>query len=108
MTQADLDAILDACKSVPYMIVGGVGPSSPQERANAAWGVLGARMGFDHMTVQPIHGKSMLFFTAIPSETETQRDERVAREKEEQIKKRISTLEAEIAAKQKELAEILG
>ena len=41
MTEEDLQIILDACKPVPYMIIGGVAPRSPQENANAAWERLG-------------------------------------------------------------------
>lgn len=107
MTQTDCDAILEACKPVPYMVVGGAAPASPQERANDAWAELGKRMGFDHMTVRPIDGKSMLFFSAVPNETESQRDERLSREKEVALKSRIATLESEIAQKQQELASIL-
>ena len=71
MTQEDLDGLLDASKPVPYMVAGGMVPRSPQQNANDAWEALGRRMGFDHMTVQPIRGKSMLFFTA-ESEEPTQ------------------------------------
>jgi hypothetical protein len=63
MTQAQLDAILDACKPVPYMVFGGMEPRSPQESANAAWAALGEELGFDHMTVRP-NGKGDRFFTA--------------------------------------------
>ena len=69
MTQDDLDRILDACKPVTYMVVGGVPPRSPQENANAAWAELGRRMGFDHMTVQP-NGRGDRCFSAVSSEPE--------------------------------------
>ena len=67
MSQKDLDELLDACKPVPYMIIGGVAPRSPQENANAAWKKLGEKMGFDHMTVRPSN-KGKRFFTAVPKE----------------------------------------
>ena len=63
MTQEDLDAILEACKPVPYMIVGGHPPRSQQENANAAWARLGGKMGFHPMTVRP-SSKGQRFFTA--------------------------------------------
>ncbi len=107
MTQADLDKILDACKSVPYIVVGGSGPRSPQERANDAWAELGSRMGFDHMTVQPIPGKGNRFFSAVPNENETQRAERQAREAEQRKAAEIARLNEEIAERQKRLAELL-
>lgn len=53
MTQEQLDKILDACKPVPYMVIGGVQPRTPQENANDAWKALGEEMGFKYMTVEP-------------------------------------------------------
>lgn len=67
MTQEDLDALLDAMKPVPYMVIGGIVPSSPQENANAAWKALGDKMGFKHMTVRP-NGKGDRFFSAEPKD----------------------------------------
>jgi len=64
MSEAQLKKILDACKPVPYMVVGGVEPSSPQENANRAWKALGDELGFDHMTVKPISGKDQKWFSA--------------------------------------------
>lgn len=66
MTEADLQALLDATRPVPaIMLQCGTGPSQ-QERANAAWKLLGDKMGFDHMSVAPVAWKSDLFFTACP------------------------------------------
>lgn len=64
MTQEDLDGLFEASKPVPYMVVGGIEPRSPQENANDAWARLGRKMGFDHMTVKTIHGKVARFFSA--------------------------------------------
>jgi len=67
MTKDDLKKILDACKPTPVMYLSG-GSSmfrTPQENANEAWAELGERMGFDHMTVEPIRGKSQRFFLAV-------------------------------------------
>ena len=64
MTDDQLKALLEACKSVP-MIALQCGPvSNPQENANRAWKKLGDEMGFDHMTVRPIAGKDQKCFTA--------------------------------------------
>lgn len=67
MTQAQLDRILDACKPVPYMVFGGIAPSSPQENANHAWAALGREMGFLHMTVRPVSGAPQTVFEAEPA-----------------------------------------
>lgn len=64
MSEEQLEKLLDACKPVPYMVVGGIAPLSQQERANAAWASLGREMGFDAMSVRPVPGKSMKVFTA--------------------------------------------
>lgn len=64
MTSEQYDKLIAACKPVPYLIIGGVEPRSPQENANRAWKALGEEMGFDHMTVRPVSGKSVKYFTA--------------------------------------------
>jgi hypothetical protein len=61
--------LLDACRPVPYIVVGGVPPTSPQENANAAWRSLADELGFDWTTVKPVPGKSSAFFTAVPTGT---------------------------------------
>lgn len=53
--------LLDACKPVPAMWIGGP-PRSVQQNANDAWVTLGKEMGFDGMSVRP--GNSPLEFTA--------------------------------------------
>jgi len=107
MTEADLEKILDACKPVP-MIMLQCGPGrSQQDRANDAWAELGARMGFDHMTVQPT-GRGDRFFTAVPSETEQHRNERLLREKEEAQRAEVERIEGEIKTLQDRLTTILG
>ena len=95
VTEEEIKKILDACKPVPYMVVGGIPLSSPQENANRAWAALGKEKGFDHMTVQPIAGKGHRFFTAVPSETESQRTERIKVEAEAKRKTKIEKLLAE-------------
>ena len=64
LTENQLKELIEACKPVPYMIIGNVMPSSPQENANRAWEKLGNEMGFKHMTVQPVKGKGVAYFTA--------------------------------------------
>lgn len=66
ITQDQMDKLLDACKPTPAMYLSGGRPMSgtPQENANLAWRSLGNELGFDGMTVQPVHGKGARFFTA--------------------------------------------
>jgi hypothetical protein len=70
MTEQQLNRLLDSCKPVPYMIIGGILPRSPQENANDAWMLLGREMGFEWDTVEPVYGKSNRFFTAEVLESE--------------------------------------
>jgi len=56
--------LIEACKPVPYMIIGGVEPKSQQENANDAWEHLGKEMGFEYMSVEPVRGKDSRYFTA--------------------------------------------
>jgi len=64
MAQVEFDTILNACAPVRYIIVGNKEPSFPQENVNRAWQLLTKEKGFIWDTVQPISGKSNLFFTA--------------------------------------------
>ena len=70
MTQADLEQLYEAMKPVPLIVVGGTCGPSQQERANDAWQMLGDKMGFDHMSVEPISGKGERFFRATPVQSE--------------------------------------
>lgn len=65
MTQADLDQIVQACRSVPMIMLQCGTLRSPQQNANAAWAELGRRMGFDYLTVRP-DDRGLRFFTAVP------------------------------------------
>lgn len=54
MTEARYQQMIEACQPVPYLIsAGGIGPTSVQERANAAWRALGDEMGFVWDSVVP-------------------------------------------------------
>jgi len=68
LTDAQLERILRACESVPYIIVGGSPPRSPQERANDAWMIVGAELGFRWDTVLPTGPQS---FTAESEEEDS-------------------------------------
>lgn len=102
MTEEDLNKILEACKPVPLIMLQYGRPRSPQERANDAWEELGKRMGFDYMTVRPTE-RGDRFFTAVPSETEKHKKERLAREAKEKKLQEIETLRAEISERQTRL-----
>lgn len=64
MTEAQHTRLMDACKPVPYLVVGGVAPRSPQQNANAAWRLLASELGFKWDTVKPVDGKDSHYFTA--------------------------------------------
>jgi hypothetical protein len=64
MTDADLDELLAAMKPQPLIMLQCGMPASQQERANAAWAVLGKRMGFDPMSVKPSRPGQPRFFYA--------------------------------------------
>lgn len=63
MSEADLQALLDSMRPVPMIALQCGTPPSVQENANAAWARLGAKMGFDPLTVAP-NGKGDRFFSA--------------------------------------------
>jgi len=105
MTEEDLKELLDACEPVTCMMIGGYTPSTPQENANRAWEKLGKKMGFDSTTVRPLE-KGQRFFSAVPSETEAQKQARIQREQEVKRQEEIRTLEKDIATKQSRLSEL--
>ena len=96
MTEADLAELMEAFKPEPMIMLQCGNPPSQQENANRAWATLGKKMGFDGDTVRPINGKGNRYFTAIPSETESQREERLAKQEEEKRLADIATLTFEI------------
>lgn len=69
MTEEQLAVIRDASKPVPYLVVGGMPPGSPQENAHRAWQALGDEMGFDWQTAESAPGRGERFFTAVPRES---------------------------------------
>ncbi len=95
MTAEDLAVLLDAMHSVPAIVIGGITPRSRQENANAAWAALGKKMGFDHMTVSP-NGKGDRFFSAVPSETNEQREQRLKREAEQAHERELADVQSQI------------
>lgn len=105
MTEDDLKELMEACKPVPAIMLQCGSPPSQQENANNAWKKLGEKMGFDSMTVQPSQ-KGDRFFSAVPSETEEQRTERMSRENEEKRLTGIKILKKEILERQTELKEL--
>lgn len=64
MSEDQLTTLMDACKPVVCMNIGGFTPRSPQEKVNKVWAQLGKQMGFLPLTVEPIPGKSNKHFTA--------------------------------------------
>lgn len=107
MTEEDLGVILNACKPTPVMLIGDYASHTPQQNANAAWQALGKKMGFDFKTVSPIKEKGQRFFSAIPSETDTQKNERLALEEETRRESEIRVLELEIADKRAKLQALM-
>lgn len=91
MSEDDYDKIIDACKPVVAIQVGGHSPRGPQENANAAWAILGKKMGFDSITARPSE-KGPRFFTAVPSETMAQKAEREMRKREKELREELETL----------------
>lgn len=106
ITEDELKELLEACKPTIAIQIGNYSPASPQENANRAWRQLGEKIGFDYETVQPISGKGYRFFSAIPSENDTQREERLKREAEKKRLFDIKRLEAEIEERQSELSKL--
>ena len=110
MTVTQMNVILDACKPVPVLFGSGGVPfgGSQQQNANAAWERLGDVLGFDPMTVQPVAGKGIRFFTAVPKESEEARVTRLQAEADQRKRTRIEELQSEIESRRKELTTLTG
>lgn len=106
MTKKDLEKILDSCKPTPAILIGSYSPATPQENANRAWKSLGDKMGFDFETVRPIEGKSPQWFSAVPSETKAQKENRLKQEAEKARLAEIEKLNKEIMERNRRLLEI--
>ncbi len=106
MTEEDLTTMLAASQPVRCMQIGSYSPRTPQENANRAWAALGKKMGFDHMTVRPHPSKGNRFFSAVPSETEPQRVERLAKGAKEKRAAEIAALKRDISDKQAKLHQL--
>ena len=106
MTENDLKNLLDSCKPTPVMRIGGCTGPSQQENANRAWRELGKKYGFDYMTVRPVQGKGQRFFTAVPTENETQKKERLEKESEAKRLYEIESIKNQIVSLQNRLKEI--
>ena len=106
MTDEQLDTLMNACKSVACIMVGGTTPSSPQENANNAWNNLGIEMGFDGSTVQPRQGFDTKHFSAIPSETETQKELRISKQQAKKDFDELVNLEALIVTTKDRISEL--
>ena len=108
MTQADLETLLSAMTPTPMIMLQCGTPRSLQEKANDAWETLGEKMGFDSTTVQPRPGLGNRFFSAVPSETDIQRAERLTREAEEKRLRDLADVDAQIEALQAKRATLTG
>lgn len=62
MSENQLKTMMKAFQPVPYIVVGGYSPRSPQENANDAWKLLGEEMGFIWDTVEPSNEGDRIFF----------------------------------------------
>lgn len=103
MTEDDLKTLMDSMKPVPMIMLQCGTPPSQQENANRAWQALGAKMGFDWETVKPVHGKGQRIFSAVPSEHEDARKERLEREAEQKRQTEIAQLQKEVAEREQRI-----
>lgn len=67
LTQDELTELLDACRPVPVMLIGGIAPRSAQQNVDEAWRRLGDVRGFEWETVAPSR-KGERFFFAVPKD----------------------------------------
>jgi hypothetical protein len=66
MTDAERKALLDASKPVPYMVIGGVPPSSPYDNAMRVWREIANRVGCEVDSIEPASTGDDHDFKAVP------------------------------------------
>jgi len=71
LNESQFETLMAAMKPTPMIMLQCGTPPSVQERANAAWAVLGKELGVDPMTARPSSAvKGLRFFMAKPVEQE--------------------------------------
>ena len=70
LTDEELDEIMEASKPVLYMVVGGVGPRSPQEKVMDVWRKIAVRVNCDVESIGPADSGDYHDFKAEPLTTE--------------------------------------
>ena len=51
LTDEEYERVMEASRPVPYLVIGGVEPMSPQENANRVWRAIYQDRGLDWKTV---------------------------------------------------------
>lgn len=64
LSDEQVDRLMAASRPVPYLVMCGSLPASPQENANRVWRELGEEMGFVWDSAKPVPGKGVEYFTA--------------------------------------------
>lgn len=67
LTDEQLNRLYDASKSVPYMVIGGVEPSSPRENAERVWRQVAKEHGVEYSTIYPANTGDDHDFLAEPT-----------------------------------------
>jgi hypothetical protein len=62
LSEEQYDKLMEACKPVPYLVVGGYAPVSLQERANTAWQQVAADFKVKWDTIKPAGSDDHDFF----------------------------------------------
>ena len=66
LTDEELDALKEALKPVPCLIVGGIPPASPCDKAMAVWRNVASRVGCDVNSIAPANTGDEHDFLATP------------------------------------------
>lgn len=66
LTDEEMQAWKEACRPVPYLVIGGVEPRSPKDNANSFWKSLATKYNFvwDSVQADP-NNSNPHYFTAI-------------------------------------------
>jgi poly-gamma-glutamate capsule biosynthesis protein CapA/YwtB (metallophosphatase superfamily) len=69
MTDEEFNDLVEACKPVPYMVIGGIVPESPTDKAMRVWDSVAKRVGCVQSSIAPANTGDDHDFMAEPKET---------------------------------------
>jgi hypothetical protein len=106
ITDDQVKKLMDAENDTPSLTIGGVKVKSVHENTQMAWQELGEELGFDYLTVRPIHNLGYKHFSAIPKPSVEQQKILIVDLRNRRLQKEIDEVMREITLLEAKLCEL--